>query len=199
MKAAEGKESDPEKEQAFSDAFYSAVENRYADAAESLSAIGDDAKELLKQAGKMSTAGFSIRHMTIHSKGEKQVDHDLRVIFETGAAAVESLRIQYYFLTDKGKLYAGHEDFKEPGSFSDYRCAASVSGEMLNSQKLINARAELYLYGNLVSEKNLKTSEKKWWLSSERENVLFYDSGESGWVSSALKIKARGSVKPMRK
>lgn len=178
--------------QACCDAFYAAAAHDYHEAASALEPMGAKAEALVELAQKMSKAGFSIGSVSVHKKGEKQADYDLRIIFSTGAAAVESVQVQYYFFTDKGTLYTGFEVFENLEAFRNYRCAAAVSGEMLGGETIANARAELYLNGKLVHAANLKEIKRVWWRAAEPSGILFYGTGESGWVSADLKVKSRG-------
>jgi hypothetical protein len=144
------KETDLEEEQVLSDTFFAAISRDYHEAANVLSELGAEGKTITRQAEKLAMAGFTIEHAAIHSKGEKEVYHDLRIIFCTGAAVAESVRLQYYFLTDKDTVFTGYEELTGIEPLSTYRSATAVSAEMLGKEEIANARIELYLHGELV-------------------------------------------------
>jgi hypothetical protein len=180
----------PELLQAYSDAFYAAAPRDYVECAAALSEAGPGARQLREAAKALSAKGYRIDNIKVHTKGEKNVYHDLRVMFSNGASWTESLRIQYYFLTDKGRVFAGYEKFGEVEPLSDCRSAAAVSGEMLKEEKIVNARAELYMRGELVSSKNLHAAEKEWWNTANPGGVLFYGRSDCGWSSPGLESSA---------
>lgn len=185
-------EADGEKAQALSDAYFSAASREYGEAAGTLAKLGEEGKKLAAEAKKLTAAGLGIESVAVHKKGEKQAYYDLRVRFTTGAAGAGPVRVNYYFLTDKGKLYAGSEEFEGIKPLSTYRCCAAVSGEMMAGAQIVNARAEMRVNGTLVSHKDMKASEEKWWEGAQVGDVLFYKEGQTGWRSGALKVKSAG-------
>jgi hypothetical protein len=177
---------DPDKLQAYYDAFFAAASRDYEGAAAALKSLGDEAAVLSREASELSVTGFSICSMRLHRKGEKEVDHDLRVAFYTGPAAAKQVRIQYYFLADDDAVLTGYEEFTGFEPCSLYRCCAAVSQEMLGNRKVVNARVEVLVDGGTVASSNLKDSTVKWWKAPSPQAILFYSQDNSGWVSSGL-------------